>query len=80
MRVGVSPGSPHIISLNEILYIRQHFSLKGFIVKILDCDMKAREFTVFSLLEQLEWANIPMDTDIKTLHGETIGFMEFCGI
>lgn len=53
---------------------------EGFIVKILDCDMKAREFTVFSLLEQLEWANIPMDTDIKTLHGETIGFMEFCGI
>lgn len=36
MRVGVSPGSPHIISLNEILYIRQHFSLKGFIVKIRD--------------------------------------------
>lgn len=38
MRVGISPGSPHIISLNEILYIRQHFSLKGFIVKIRDWD------------------------------------------
>ncbi len=43
------------------------------VVKISDCDMKAREFVVIDSLKNLHWADIPIDYTIKTLHGEVIG-------
>lgn len=46
---------------------------QAFIVKISDCDMKAREITTLKVLKNLHWANIETDLDIKTLHGEIIG-------
>lgn len=46
---------------------------EGFIVKISDCDMKAREIVVLSLLKELKWSKINCDRDIKTLHNEKIG-------
>ncbi|MGN0018696.1 MAG: asparaginase [Candidatus Gastranaerophilaceae bacterium] len=52
---------------------------EGFIVKILDCDMKAREITVLSILKRLKWADIWFDDDIKTLHDEIIGKIKFVG-
>lgn len=51
----------------------------GFVVKISDCDMKAREIVVLTQLKKLNWANIAIDTEIKTLHGEVIGEIE-CNI
>ena len=52
----------------------------GFIVKILDCDMEAREITALTMIKKLNWAKIPFDSDIKTLHGEVIGLKKFVGI
>ena len=52
----------------------------GFIVKILDCDMEAREITALSMIKKLNWAKIPINSDIKTLHGEVIGLKKFVGI
>ena len=52
---------------------------KGFLVKILDCDMKAREITVLNILKRLKWANIDIDDDIKTLHDEIVGKIKFVG-
>jgi L-asparaginase II len=46
---------------------------EAFVVKICDCDMKAREFVTCKVLKNLKWANIDCDTSIKTLHGETVG-------
>lgn len=46
----------------------------GFVVKISDCDMKARELVVFDIINKLQWANIEIDNKIKTLHGEQVGF------
>ncbi len=46
---------------------------EAFIVKITDCDMKARELVVIQTLKNLHWADIPLDRDIKTLHGEKVG-------
>ena len=45
----------------------------GFIVKISDCDMKAREAVVISFLKQLNRADVPFDNNIKTIHGDIIG-------
>jgi len=45
----------------------------GFIVKISDCDMKAREAVVAGYLKKLNRANIPFDWDVKNGHGEIIG-------
>lgn len=52
----------------------------GIVVKVLDCDMQAREIATLSMVKKLNWANIPFDTDIKTLHGEVIGLMKFVGV
>lgn len=52
----------------------------GIVVKILDCDMQAREIATLSMVKKLNWANIPYDTDIKTLHGEVVGLMKFVGV
>ncbi len=46
---------------------------EAFIVKISDCDMKARELVVLDTLKNLHWAEIETDRSIKTLHGEIIG-------
>ena len=40
-----------------------------FSVKILDCDMKASEITVLSILKRLKWADIWFDDDIKITIG-----------
>lgn len=52
----------------------------GLVVKILDCDMQAREISTLSMIKKLNWANIPYDTDIKTLHGDVVGLMKFIGV
>ena len=49
---------------------------EGFVVKISDCDMKARELVVLKILNKLNWANIKIDTSIKTLHGNNVGKIE----
>lgn len=46
---------------------------EAFVVKICDCDMKARELVVVDTLKNLHWADIKVDREIKTLHGEVIG-------
>ena len=56
---------------------------EGLIVKIMDCDMKARAIVLIEALKQLGWLNGEMldndlikvqnKTDILTLHGEKIG-------
>lgn len=43
------------------------------VVKISDCDMKARELVVINSLKNLHWANIEADYYIKTLHGDRVG-------
>ena len=48
-------------------------SEEAFVVKISDCDMKARELVVCQILKNLKWANIEVDNTIKTLHGEIVG-------
>ena len=46
---------------------------EAFVVKISDCDMKAREAVVVKSLKNLHWADIPYDTSLKTLHGDIVG-------
>lgn len=46
---------------------------EAFIVKICDCDMKAREMVVVNTLKNLHWADIEVNRDITTLHGEKVG-------
>ena len=46
---------------------------EAFIVKISDCDMKAREYVVVQSLKNLHWADVPSDMIIRTLHGEIVG-------
>lgn len=53
-------------------------SQEGIIVKISDCDMKARELVMLDSLKNLHWANIDADHSIKTLHGETVGEIVTC--
>ena len=48
------------------------------LVKISDCDMKAREYVVVSALKKLGWADIPVDYSIKTIHGTVVGNFETC--
>ena len=49
---------------------------EAFIVKICDCNMQARELVVAKVLENLHWASIPEDKEIKTLHGQKVGEIE----
>lgn len=48
---------------------------EGFIVKINDSNMPARELIVMEFLNKLGWTNIYIDKNIKTLHNETVGFV-----
>ena len=49
---------------------------EGFLVKISDCDMKARELVVFEMLNRLNWTTYKPDGSIKTLHGQIVGQYE----
>ena len=51
---------------------------EALVVKICDCDMKARELVVLDSLKNLHWANIDADRSIKTLHNETVGEVVTC--
>lgn len=61
---------------------------EAIIVKIMDCDMKARAICLIEALMQLDWLTSEMlenelikaqnKTDILTLHNEKIGKAEFC--
>lgn len=46
---------------------------QAFVVKICDCDMKARELVVLKALENLKWSDAKQDLSIKTIHNEVIG-------
>ena len=46
---------------------------EGFVVKVSDCDMKARELVVIDYINRLGWGNFTAEKSIKTLHGEIIG-------
>lgn len=46
---------------------------EAFVAKISDCDMKAREVVVIKSLKNLHWADVPLDTLIKTIHGDVVG-------
>ena len=46
---------------------------EGFIVKIADCDMKAREIVTFDYIKKLGWGDFIPDKSIKTLHNEIVG-------
>ena len=60
-------------------------SKEGLIIKIMDCDMKARAIALIAALGQLNWLDEKMlahpliqaqnKIDILTLHGEKIGFV-----
>lgn len=43
------------------------------IVKISDCDMKAREIVVADALKNMQWAEMQVDHSIKTIHGDVVG-------
>lgn len=53
-------------------------SEEGLIVKISNCDMKARELLTLDSLKNLHWANIEADHSIKTLHGDIVGEIVTC--
>lgn len=46
---------------------------EGFIVKICDSNMEAREIVTIDLINNLHWGNIEVSHDITTIHGEKIG-------
>lgn len=46
---------------------------EGFVVKVCDCDMKARELVAIDYINHLGWKNFAAEHSIKTLHGETVG-------
>ncbi len=46
---------------------------EGFVVKISDCDMTAREIVTIDYINHLGWGKITANHEIKTLHGESIG-------
>ena len=48
----------------------------GFVVKISDCNMAAREIFTIDLINKLGWANIEISHDIKTLDNDTVGQIE----
>lgn len=48
---------------------------EGFVVKISDSDMKARELVVVDTLRNLRWAEVHVEREIKTIHGKVVGEM-----
>lgn len=51
---------------------------EAMVVKISDCDMKAREIVVLEALRNMHWADIMTDYDIKTIHGDVVGQIVTC--
>ena len=49
---------------------------ESMLVKISDCDMKARELFIITAIKKFGWADIEVDYSIKTLHGQTVGQFE----
>ncbi len=43
------------------------------VVKISDCNMKAREVVTLEALKNMHWANIEYDNTIRTIHGKNVG-------
>ena len=46
---------------------------EGFVVKVSDSNMKAREVLVTDILKNLHWSDIVVDKTIKTLHNDIVG-------
>ena len=46
---------------------------EGFVVKICDSNMHAREIITSDLLNNIHWGEIPINRKIQTLHGDTVG-------
>ena len=46
---------------------------EGFVVKICDSNMQAREILTIDLINNLHWGNIEVSHNIETIHGEKIG-------
>ncbi len=46
---------------------------EGFVVKICDSSMEAREILTCDLIKNIHWGEIEVSHQIKTLHGESIG-------
>ncbi|MBR1907591.1 asparaginase [bacterium] len=72
-----SPMCTAKVGAGGICIVVNTLTSDGFIVKMLDADMNAREFVVLNLLKQLGWSNIEIDNSIKTLHNQIVGKKEF---
>ena len=46
---------------------------QAFVVKISDCNMKARELVALKSINNLHWGEIEIPTSIKTAHGDIVG-------
>lgn len=46
---------------------------EGFVVKICDSNMEAREIVTVDLINNLRWGNIKISHDIKTIHSDKVG-------
>lgn len=46
---------------------------EGFVVKICDADMNAREIVCVDYIEKLGWGKVEVSRDIKTLHNDIVG-------
>ncbi len=46
---------------------------EGFVVKICDSNMEAREIVAIDLINNLRWGKIETSHDIKTIHGDKVG-------
>ena len=46
---------------------------EGFVVKICDSNMEAREIVAIDLINNLSWGKIETSHDIKTIHGDKVG-------
>ena len=51
---------------------------EGFVVKICDSNMQAREIVCADLIKNLHWGEVVVDKSIKTLHNEIIGEIVSC--
>ncbi len=49
---------------------------EGFVVKICDSNMEAREIAVIDMIKNLHWGEIETSHDIKTLHGDVVGYIK----
>ncbi len=49
---------------------------EGFVVKICDSNMDAREILTADLINNLHWGNIEISHDIKTLHNDIVGHVK----